>query len=185
MRRWNFWTTRKEVISNERSNIYPQKEPWYFKNGSGNMELRNKAAILLAENQGYQDNNTKKLQSNLSIKERSRIMSKEEKQEKKRLSQEELEKLEGQYYPLTDTLTEWENGMKTKAFKSSPSKIQEDTKKQFAFMKYSLNETLEVLMMHDALNPGMADHASCNKFVKLNTKFNLLKYSRRKRYQKQ
>lgn len=111
-------------------------------------------------------------------------MATQEQQEKKRLTQEELEKLEKQYYPLSETLLQWDAGMHTKDFKTSSPKIQEDTKKQFAFMKFALNETIEVLMMHNALNPEMADHASRNKFVKLNIKFNILKYTRRKKYQK-
>lgn len=97
---------------------------------------------------------------------------------KKTLTTEELVKLEEQYWSLTQTLHQYEAGMKSDGFKLFSPSRRDETKKQFKFMKFSLNETVKVLIMFQFLKDDMAKDASGNKFIDLNTKFRIMEYQR-------
>ena len=98
----------------------------------------------------------------------------------KRLSDEELDKLDTQYWNLTDTLVQYDHGMRSPEFKRFPKEQQETTRKQFEFMKYALNESVNVLILHDYLKPETAKHASGNRYVTLKTKWKILSYTKMK-----
>lgn len=102
----------------------------------------------------------------------------------KRLTKEELEAIEKQCFSLTDTLFQYELGMKGKDFKSWPQEKRFQIKRQFEFFKFSLNEGIKTLIMHGQLSKKLSDHASGNKFVTLNTKFEILKFNKRKKFLK-
>lgn len=109
-------------------------------------------------------------------------MATQEQQEKKRLTQEELQKIDKQCCSLMQTLFQYEIGMKGKDFKKWPQKKQVQIKKQFEFFKFSLNEGVKTLIMHHALTDELSEKVSGCKYVSLNTKFEILKYNKRKLY---
>lgn len=97
---------------------------------------------------------------------------------KRTLTTEELVKLEEQYWSLTQTLHQYEAGMKSEGFKLFTPEKRDETKKQFKFMKFALNETVMVLIMFKFLKDDMAKDASGNRFITLNTKFRIMEYNR-------
>lgn len=99
---------------------------------------------------------------------------------KKTLSQEELMKLEEQYWSLTQTLQQYEAGMKSSGFKLFTPMQASKTRHDFEFMKFSINETINVLILFGFLKDDMAKDASGNKFINLKTKFAIMSYQRMK-----
>lgn len=97
-----------------------------------------------------------------------------------RLSDDELAKLDDQYWSLTDTLVQYDHGMRSPQFRRFPKDQQETTRKQFEFMKYALNESIRVLIIHDFLSKVTAEHASGNRYVTLKTKWQILTYTKMK-----
>lgn len=103
-----------------------------------------------------------------------------DKEKTKRLSDGELAKLDDQYWSLTDTLVQYDHGMRSPQFRRFPKDQQETTRKQFEFMKYALNESIKVLIIHDFLSKVTAEHASGNRYVTLKTKWQILSYTKMK-----
>lgn len=101
-------------------------------------------------------------------------------QKTRRLSDEELDALDTQYWNLTDTLVSYDHGMRSPEFRRFPKDQQETTRKQFEFMKYALNESIMVLIIHDYLSDSTAKHASGNRYVTLKTKWKILSYTKMK-----
>lgn len=98
----------------------------------------------------------------------------------RRLSVEELDKLDDQYWSLTDTLVQYDHGMRSSDFKRWPADQKEKTRQQYEFMKYALNEGIRVLIIHDSLKPETAKHASGNRYVTLKTKWSIMSYTKMK-----
>lgn len=103
-----------------------------------------------------------------------------DKEKTKRLSDGELAKLDDQYWSLTDTLVQYDHGMRSPQFRRFPKDQQETTRRQFEFMKYALNESIRVLIIHDYLSNLTAEHASGNRYVTLKTKWQILSYTKMK-----
>ena len=89
----------------------------------------------------------------------------------KRLTKEQLDALDQQYGELTKELYTYRDGMRDKNYKSKfPKKQRDQIKRQFDFLKMSLNEGLDVLMLHNHLKVGTGIDAIGNPFVKFKTK---------------
>lgn len=101
--------------------------------------------------------------------------------EKRKLTQEELDQLNDQYYELKKTLKEYRDGMRSKNYRSMFDKQQRDQiELQYGFFKKCINETLITLMDQDGLKTTTAIDAIWNRFVGFVTKWRVSRYLRRK-----
>lgn len=87
--------------------------------------------------------------------------------------------MDQQYGELTKELYTYRDGMRSKDYKAKfPKRQRDQIKRQFEFLKMSLNEGLDVLMLHNHLKVGTGIDASRNPFVKFKTKIRVSRYLR-------
>ena len=93
-----------------------------------------------------------------------------------RLTPDQLEQLEQNYYNITEDCRSYKELFGKPHFRESDQKLQQSARKQFDFYKRALNATLETLMMHDYLSYSVTVSALKNRFVRFGTKMRILKH---------
>jgi hypothetical protein len=96
--------------------------------------------------------------------------------EKPKLTKEDLEKLERQYDSLTEELEIYRQNMRgIKYRKNYPSSEKRKHRHQFKFLKFSLNEAVNTMVIHDYGDFDLLSDALRNRFLTFRTKWIVLK----------
>lgn len=96
--------------------------------------------------------------------------------EKPKLTKDELEKLERQYDSLTEELEIYRQNMRgIKYLKNYPAEERKKNRHQYKFLKYSLNETVKVLILHDSDKVQCLSDVLQNRFLTFRTKLFIVK----------
>lgn len=96
--------------------------------------------------------------------------------EKPKLNEDELVRITCQYHYLTDDLEIYRKNMRgIKYRRSYPAAEREKHKKQYKFLRFSLNETVMVLILHNHAGLDLLSDAMKNRFLTFRTKWIVLK----------
>lgn len=89
---------------------------------------------------------------------------------------EELVKLKNQYYTLTETIQSYKDGMRERSYKKNfPAPERAKIAQQLAFFRYSIGETVKLLISHGEFDNDMLKHAVKNRSLSLSTRWMCLK----------
>ena len=87
------------------------------------------------------------------------------------LSKEQVSELKQQYWDITADLKKYRRLFWQRRFWRAPDKVRKDTKRQYKFMKFSINELILTLCFTDNMDGQLAASAILNRFVTWKTRY--------------
>ena len=96
--------------------------------------------------------------------------------EKKKLTSEEIAQLQNSYEDITGDLFRYRRLFRERRYREAKEQDREIARKQYKFLKISLNSLIDTLIATDGLTIRIVKAALFNRFLKIKTKWAIVRH---------